>query len=75
MNIEKGVKLENTLNLRNYSMKSTELRSKKYLENTLELLENIQIGKAFRVLKNLGAQPGESVDSCSFELPHATPRK
>ena len=43
--------------------------SEKYLETSIKSLETSKVGQAFRVLKTLGAQPGESVDSCSFVLP------
>ena len=42
--------------------------AKRYLKKSLESLDTLKMGQAFRVLKNLGAQPGESTDNCSFVL-------
>ena len=42
--------------------------SKRYLAKSLESLQTSKPGRAYTVLKNLGAQPGDCTDSSSFSL-------
>ena len=43
--------------------------AKKYIEKNVVNLKECKPGKAFRTLKNLGAQPGDCTDSGGFSLP------
>ena len=64
---------------RGKSMKYYELKKKfetlykseasKYLHKNVETLIQSKPGQAYKILKRLGAQPGDSVDSSSFTLP------
>ena len=43
--------------------------SQRYLRNKMDELKHTQPGKAFRILKTMGAQPGDCADDNSFHLP------
>ena len=43
--------------------------AKKYIERNLENLGQCKPGQAFKVLKHLGAQPGDLIDNSTFTLP------
>ena len=45
------------------------MAAQRYLRNKKEELKMTEPGKAYRILKNMGAQPGDSTDSNSFTLP------
>ena len=43
--------------------------AQRFLRNKKEELKNAEPGKAYKILKNLGAQPGDCTDNNSFTLP------
>ena len=44
--------------------------AEKYLRNKIEALKQTKPGKAFGILKSMGAQPGDCTDDQSFSLPN-----
>ena len=46
-----------------------EIEAEKYMNKNVEALKDCNPGQAYRVLKRLGAQPGDCMDSNSFSLP------
>ena len=45
------------------------LEAQKHLEKNVSELKDSNPGKAYSVLKKMGAQPGDRVDSITFTLP------
>ena len=43
--------------------------SKSYIRNKVDQLKEAEPGKAFSVLKNMGAMPGDCTDEATFTLP------
>ena len=44
--------------------------AKKYLDKNLDALKQTKPGKAYSILKKMGAQPGDCVDANTFSLPN-----
>ena len=44
--------------------------AKKYMENKVQDLKETQPGKAYKIFKSMGAQPGDCSDSHTFSLPN-----
>ena len=45
------------------------LAAQRFLENKKEELKKTEPGKAYKILKDMGAQPGDCTDSNGFRLP------
>ena len=43
--------------------------AKKYLRSKVDALKEVKPGKAYKILKDMGAQPGDCTDSQTFTLP------
>ena len=41
----------------------------KYINNKIDLLKETEPGKAYRILKSMGAKPGDCSDGPTFSLP------
>ena len=46
--------------------------AKRFIESKVDALKETQPGKAYKILKSMGAQPGDCTDSHSFTLPNHT---
>ena len=55
--------------LRNKFDQKYKLAAQRFLRKKKEELKMTEPGKAYRILKNMGAQPGDSTDGNSFTLP------
>ena len=44
--------------------------AEKFLKNKMDSLKETQPGKAYKILKDMGAQPGDCTDSHTFTLPN-----
>ena len=47
-----------------------EAAAKKFMENKVENLKEAEPGKAYRIFKTMGAQPGDCSDNHTFSLPN-----
>ena len=45
------------------------IAAEKYMRKKIDALKEVNPGKAYKILKNMGAQPGDSTDDYTFTLP------
>ena len=56
-------------NLNERYVRKLKAATQDYLDKTVRTLMESAPGKAYSILKRLGAQPGDRIDASSFELP------
>ena len=67
---EKNGKSVKYTDLSNEFETKNKIAAEKYLRNSIDTLKESKPGQAYRVLKSMGAQPGDCTDNQTFSLPN-----